>query len=372
VSEPLAQTIALLRHLVAFDTTSRNSNLALVNWAAEHLARRGARCRMTHDDTGHKANLLASFGPEAPGGIVLAGHTDVVPIDGQDWTRDPFAVTEQSGRLFGRGTADMKGFIACCLHAASTFATLPLARPIHIALSYDEEVGCVGMPRLIDDMMANLPPPALAIVGEPTGMRLADRHRGYLGFRTTFLGHAAHSSDPTKGLNAVSAAARFVCALDELQTAPADGVARTTFNVGEISGGTNINVVPCQCHVLWEIRPAADADMPGLRRTTDGLIGQAVRRGITTETREIMVVPPLRPETNNPAIAFVRRLGRTAPLIELPFGTEAGLFQGAGIPAVICGPGSIAQAHQADEWIAIEQLAAASELLRAIGRCAAN
>jgi acetylornithine deacetylase len=306
-------------------------------------------------DGGQKASLLASFGPDVPGGIVLSAHTDVVPVDGQRWSCDPFQLTERGGRLYGRGTADMKGFIACCLAAAPVWGQAHLERPIHLAFSHDEESGCHGVPGLIDALAALARPPAVAVVGEPTGMRIADRHRGFLGFRTTFHGQAAHSSDPAAGVSAISAAARFVRHFDDPELSRADGPRRTTYSVGLISGGTNINIVPGRCDVTWEIRPAADADTGALRQAASRLASESgAAAGV--ETEEVMSILPLRPVPGNPAVDVALELGGLLPLADLPFGTEAGYFQAAGIPTVICGPGSITQAHQADEWIAVDQL----------------
>lgn len=349
----------ILAAIVAFDTVSRNSNCALVDWTAQYLQEAGARVRVIPGDGGQKANLLASFGPEAPGGIVFSAHTDVVPVDGQHWSSDPFQLTQRGERLYGRGTSDMKGFIACCLAAAQVWGQAQLERPIHLAFSHDEESGCHGVPGLVDELTAMAELPAVAVVGEPTGMCIADRHRGFLGFRTTFHGRPAHSSDPSAGISAISAAARFVRHFDDPERSRADGPRRTTYSVGLINGGTNINIVPGRCEVTWEIRPAADADVAALRRAADRLAGEegtAGRAGIAAETQEIFSILPLRPTPDNPAVDVARELGGLLPLADLPFGTEAGFFQAAGIPTVICGPGSISQAHQPDEWIAVGQL----------------
>lgn len=350
----------ILAAIVAFDTVSRNSNRALVDWTAQYLREAGARVRVIPGDGGQKANLIASFGPDAPGGIVFSAHTDVVPVDGQRWSSDPFQLTERDGRLYGRGTADMKGFIACCLAASRAWGQTPLERPIHLAFSHDEESDCHGVPGLVDELTAMAALPAVAVVGEPTCMRIADRHRGFLGFRTTFHGQAAHSSDPAAGISAISAAARFVRHFDDPERSRADGPRRTTYNVGLINGGTNINIVPGRCEVTWEIRPAADADVAALRQAAGGLADEAGTAGgsagVTVETQEIFSILPLRPTTDNPAVDVARELGGVLPLADLPFGTEAGFFQAAGIPTVICGPGSISQAHQPDEWIDPGQL----------------
>lgn len=361
--------IEILRALVSFDTTSRNSNLALIDWVVPLLEAAGARLRLTRDDTGRKANILASFGPDLPGGIVLSGHTDVVPVDGQDWTSDPFTLTERNGRLYGRGTADMKSFIACCLAAIPGWTSTELKRPIHLALTYDEEIGCFGAMRLVDDLVAYVPKPALAIVGEPTSMRIGDRHRGFFGFRTTFRGRPAHSSNPALGVSAVVAAAEFVCFLETLQVRHADGTEATTFNIGRINGGTAINIVPGSCELVWEYRPAADADLPALDAMLDDFL---TRRDAPRQTEPVIAIPPLRPDPHNPAIALAACCGAHTPPVGLAFGSEAGFFQKAGIATVICGPGSIEQAHQPDEWIEPGQLDAASALLAAIGRWAAG
>jgi acetylornithine deacetylase len=353
--------VALLETLVAFDTTSRNSNLALVEWVMPQLAAAGARIRLTHDDARAKANVLASFGPDVAGGIVLSAHTDVVPIDGQSWSSEPFRLTERDGRLHGRGAVDMKGFVACCVAAVPAWGAAKLKRPIHLALSYDEEIGCFGVPRLIADL-ANVAPPALAIVGEPTQMQIGTRHRGYFGFRTVFHGRAAHSGDPTKGVSAIASAARFVGRV--LAQAPLYGeaTARSTFNVGQIAGGTSINIVPGRCEVHWEIRPAAQARIDDVRTQARELIA-AAGEACTTETEEIITIPPLSGEGADAAIAVAEALGATRRADGLPFGTEGGFFANAGIPTVVCGPGSIAQAHQPDEWIAVSELEAASRFL---------
>jgi acetylornithine deacetylase len=364
----------ILATIVAFDTVSRNSNCALVEWTAQYLRGTGARVRVIPGDSGQKANLLASFGPEAPGGIVFSAHTDVVPVDGQRWSSDPFQLTERGGRLYGRGTSDMKGFIACCLAAAPMWGQTRLERPIHLAFSHDEESDCHGVPGLVDELTATVAPPAVVVVGEPTGMRIADRHRGFLGFRTTFHGQAAHSSDPAAGISAISAAARFVRHFDDPKRSRADGPRRTTYNVGLINGGTNINIVPGRCEVTWEIRPAADADVAMLRQEADWLADEAGtaggKAGVAAETEEIFSILPLRPTTDNPAVDVARELGGLLPLADLPYGTEAGFFQAAGIPTVICGPGSISQAHQPDEWIAPDQLQHGYRFLTQAGRWA--
>jgi acetylornithine deacetylase len=357
-------TIDALRALVGFDTTSRQSNLAAVNWICERLHAAGARIRLTHDDTGAKANILAVFGPECEGGIVLSGHTDCVPVDGQTWSNDPFALTEfEDGRLHGRGTSDMKGFVAAVVALAPRLAELPLHRPVVLALSYDEEVGCLGIPRLLDDLLAQLPPPAAAIIGEPTGMRLGLRHRGFQAMRTRFTGRAAHSGAPERGASAILAAATFALQVASLTEPPDTGGARTTTSVGLIRGGSNINIVPAECELEWEIRaPTPHADAIALTRVA-AWSPPTLAADVTLTSTQIVRVPALDIAPHSVAASLARWCGALDATIEMPFGTEAGFFHEAGIPAVVCGPGDIAQAHLPDEWIEQAQLFAADSFL---------
>ncbi|MEJ8572525.1 acetylornithine deacetylase [Microbaculum marinum] len=358
-----AGAIAVLDALVGFDTTSRRSNLELVDWVVAHVERHDARVRVTYDDTRTKANVLASFGPADAAGVVLSGHTDVVPVDSQDWSTDPFTLSERDGRLYGRGTADMKGFVACCLAAVAGISEAELKRPIHIALSYDEEIGCFGVPRLIEDMLRHEAKPALAIIGEPTGMRIGDRHRGYCGFRSTFTGKAAHSSDPSAGASAIYPASALVAMLRSMSEGGARRAGRTTFNVGRIDGGAAMNIVPNLCKVIWEFRPAPDEDVAGLRGMIEAFIARMTPANVGHATEVVAWVPPLPRDPVDEAIAIVETCGGLGPSAMMPFGTEAGFFRDAGIPALVCGPGSIEQAHQPDEWIAVEQIDSATRFL---------
>jgi acetylornithine deacetylase len=355
--------ISILRTLVGFDTTSRLSNLALTDWAVAYLKEFGARIRLTWDDDRSKANILASFGPDRDGGVVLSGHTDVVPVDGQDWMTDPFELVECSGRLHGRGTVDMKGFVACCLAAVPNLARARLHRPIHLALSYDEEVGCLGVPRLIADLLSNIPKPAMAIVGEPTEMCVGDRHRGFFGQLTTFLGKAAHSSDPAAGASAIYPASAFIRFLETMGGKTGRGINDTTFNVGRVSGGSSINIVPSHCEVLWEFRPAVTADVDALYSAFNAFLRDLLSQGVSVDNKTVISVPQLVPQRNGPAVEFAQALTGEHPTVAMPFATEAGFFQEAGISAVVCGPGSIEQAHQPNEWITIDQLEKADAFL---------
>jgi acetylornithine deacetylase len=368
----MSATVALLEELVGFDTTSSRSNLALVERVVDRLDNAGARIRLSHDDERSKANILASFGPRGPGGIVLSGHTDVVPVEDQSWSSDPFRLTQRDGKLYGRGAADMKGFIAACLAAASGFRDADLARPIHIALSYDEEVGCLGVPRLIDDLLVHEEKPDLAIVGEPTGMRLGDRHRGFLGFRTRFEGKAAHSSDPSAGASAIYPAADFIAFLKSIGHRAGAGIDRTTVNVGRIEGGSAINIVPSVCEVAWEFRPAAPQDADETERLVAAYLARAMPPDIRQSTQRYIHIPPLSPDDGEAALVAAAAFGGIEPPFAMPFGTEAGFFQAAGISTVVCGPGSIAQAHQPDEWIERSQLDAADVFLARLAKRASR
>ena len=362
-------TVEILRTLVGFDTTSHRSNLDFIRWTATYLDGHGVEARLIHSDDGTKANLLATIGPNVAGGIVLSGHTDVVPVSDQDWDSDPFALVERDGRFHGRGSADMKGFIAACLAAVPHWRRLNLRRPIHLAFSYDEEVGCFGVPRLIADLQAHVQPPALAIIGEPTEMRIGLAHRGFYGHRTTFRGRPAHSSDPSLGISAIEPAAMLVAELAKFGRTLSMRGNRTTFNVGRIGGGSAINIVPGCCEVLWEFRPTDEVSASAVKVEVERLLA-AVLPGVDVEMAQIAGVPALSARDDSSAVAIARALGALWPPAEIPFGTEAGFFEVAGIPSVVCGPGAIGQAHQPNEWIAASELVAADRLLEGIGKWA--
>lgn len=357
----MSDTHAILERLISFDTTSHNSNLALVDWIVGQLQGLGARIRLTFNDERTKANLLASFGPADRPGVVLSGHTDVVPVSDQQWSSDPFVLREDSGRFYGRGTTDMKGFLACCLAAATQFAARQLHRPVHLAFSYDEEVGCLGVSRLVEDLLAAECKPAFAIIGEPTAMRIGSGHRGFFGYETQFLGKSAHSSDPSAGASAIYPAAAFA---KFIQTLGAKNKRHgATFNVGRIEGGSAMNIVPSRCRVIWEFRPKDDAITQAVLATVHTYLARQQQTELPT-TILLARVPPLMHDAQ--AMTFANGLGGQLPSYDLPFGTEAGFFHEAGIATVVCGPGSITQAHQPDEWIAAEQLAQCDQFLRHI------
>lgn len=374
----LDRSIAMIERLVAFDTTSRNSNLALIEDVRAYLAGHGVTARLTYDDGGAKANLWATIGPEVAGGVVLSGHTDVVPVDGQRWSSDPFAVDRRDGRLYGRGTCDMKGFLAAALALVPEMVSARLSVPIHLALSYDEEVGCLGVRGIIKDVTGNLPRPRAVIVGEPTSMQLIGGNKGTRVYDTVITGAPAHSSHPAQGANAIVAAARLVGFLEELGrefAAGADPLSPfdppcSTFNVGVIHGGTAHNIVAESCHLTWSVRlvPTDDADAIEARirrfcldELDPALKAKAAGGGVATEL--VTDVPGLAQDETSAAEALVRHLTGLNASGVVAYGTEAGLFQRAGIPAVIFGPGSIDQAHKADEYVAVDQIAECADFI---------
>lgn len=371
----------ILKRLIAFDTTSRNSNIALIEYAESLLAAAGAHIRLTRDESGAKANLFATIGPDRDGGYVLSGHTDVVPVDGQEWSSDPFAAAIRGGRLYGRGAADMKGFLAAALSLAPEFAALALERPIHFAFSFDEEVGCVGVRRLIDDLRQADIKPALAIVGEPTSMRVVGGHKAGAVIETTAKGCEGHSSAPEKGANAVMMAGEFVSQLaaygTELMrlTDAHFEPPYTTLQANRIAGGTAANVLAREALVTWEYRALPDQDADAIVREVESRaearILPAYRKNFAParfETRVRAAYPGLVRDPQSPAVALASSITGDNDVRAVSYGTEAGLFQQAGIPAVICGPGSIDQAHRADEFIALDQIDACTAFLRKVAK----
>lgn len=374
--------IEMLRELVAFDTTSRNSNLALIDFVADYLADHGIAATRLHNAEGSKANLYATLGPERPGGVVLSGHTDVVPVDGQDWSDDPFRLAERDGRLYGRGAADMKGFLACVLAMAPDFLAARPNIPVHLALSYDEEVGCLGARDLVAHMAAHLPRPAAVVIGEPTEMKVVNAHKGIRSFRTVVTGHEAHSSNTHLGVNAIMVAAeliQYLSRLAEEMRARGDPSGRfdppyTTVHVGTIEGGTAVNIVPRRCSFAWEYRLLPDQDEDEIRDRFLHFAAEEVlarlranapesAREIGIETRPRSNVPGLKPRADSPAEALACLLTGANHAEAVSYGTEAGIFDAADIPAVVCGPGSIRQAHRPDEFIAVSEIDACMAFL---------
>jgi len=367
-----ARAIDLMEKLVAFDTTSRLSNLDLIEFVEGELGRLGVSGTRVANADGSKANLYATIGPAEPGGIVLSGHTDVVPVDGQAWTSDPFTVTERAGRLHGRGTCDMKGFLALALAAAEqAHAAGGLKRPIHLALSYDEEVGCLGAPAMIARIADALPAPACVIVGEPTSMEVVSGHKGISTWTVTITGHEAHSSLTHLGLSANMAAipllARLATIARELeeQADPASPFVppHATLTVGQIQGGTAVNILAGECRFAFDLRcpPGQDPDaivapfLAEAEALDAAMKARFPKSGIVVARRS--QTPPFRPEPGSPAEAIARRLaGDNGPARVVTYAAEAGQFQQAGFATVICGPGSIEQAHQADEYVERAQM----------------
>ncbi len=369
--ELLKSAIAILQELVAFDTTSRTSNLAIVEHIQSYLDNLGIESRLTHNDDGSKANLWATIGPDIAGGIVLSGHLDVVPVDGQHWSSEPFNMWQADGKLFGRGVVDMKGFIAVCLAMAPVFRRTNLQRPVHFAFTYDEEVGCIGVHGLLQDVIANLPLPDAVVVGEPTSMKIIGGHKGSRSYQTVFKGVPAHSSDPSLGVNSIMAAARLVSYLESMQQDLVDNAKPdsafdppcSTIDLGIINGGTANNIIPEYTTVQWGFRLLPDDDADQLqqqvfdfieRQIVTDMKAQSPQAGADTKVTNTVI--PLLADEQSPAEQLIRHLTGLNESSVVSFGTEAGAFQHANIPAVVFGPGSITQAHQADEFIEIDQL----------------
>lgn len=378
----LSRTQAILANLVGFPTVSADSNLAMIDHMADLLSDAGARVDLFHDDTGTKANLFATIGPDREGGIVLSGHSDVVPVTDQKWTSDPFRLEERDGRLFGRGTCDMKGFIAATLAMAPDYAARRLKRPIHFAFTYDEEVGCLGARSLVPALQARGIRPAMAIVGEPTDMRIIEGHKGCCEYTVAFQGLEGHGSNPDRGVNAVEYAVAYVARLMELRhqlrhRTPVASVFEppwTTINIGRLSGGVAHNVIASRAELDWEMRPVQDSDAALVRQTmadycNDVLLPQMQAvcpdAGITTYV--IGEVCGLEPMEENAARRLVAELTGANGADVVSFGTEAGLFQQMGLSAVLCGPGSIEQAHKADEYVTLSQLDQCLTMLHGLG-----
>ncbi|WAC27732.1 acetylornithine deacetylase [Ancylobacter sp. SL191] len=371
-------TEELLAYLVAFDTTSRNSNLALIDFVRDYLAAYGVESVIIPEESGQKASLFATIGPKGVGGVCLSGHSDVVPVDGQPWTTDPFTLTPLDGRVYGRGSCDMKGFIATCLAMVPQMTATKLATPIHLLVSYDEEIGCTGVVPAVRRLGVDLPLPRACIVGEPSSMRVVDAHKSGIAYKTTVTGREAHSSMPQLGANAIFAAAELIGELDRYRAeliAAGDPSGRfdppsTTLQVTVIEGGTAGNIVPRQCAIRWNVRGLPDFDEETLlarfKAFAEGtvlpkLLASAPEASITTDF--IYKVPPLAPQTGSEAELLALRLAGQNRTYTVAYGTEGGHFQAQGIPTVICGPGSIDQAHKPDEFIEVSQLRACERFL---------
>lgn len=369
----------MLARLVAFDTVSHRSNLPLIEFVRGYLSGHGVDSTLVPNAQGDKANLYAVIGPRERGGIGLSGHTDVVPVEGQDWSSDPFELTRRDGRLYGRGSCDMKGFVATVLALVPEMVAANLVTPVHLLLSYDEEVGCTGVIPMIDELGQRLPKPRLVIVGEPTMMQVVDAHKSIQEFITVVTGFEAHSSMIHLGANAVMAGAEIIGEIARIRDemiAAGDPTGRftppySTIHVGEMAGGTAINIVPRSCTIHWEMRGLPGTDPTDVLKRIDRFAAtqvlpklRAVSPDTNIETRLGVFVPPLAPQAGSHAETLALRLAQQNETFAVSYGTEAGHFQRAYIPTVICGPGSIEQAHKPDEFIAGEQLAACAAFLR--------
>ncbi|WP_439497165.1 acetylornithine deacetylase [Bosea sp. (in: a-proteobacteria)] len=370
----------MLAKLVSFNTESQRSNLDLIHFCRDYLAAHGVASTLVPSPEGDKANLYATIGPAGEGGVVLSGHTDVVPVAGQDWTSDPWTLTERDGKLYGRGACDMKGFDAIALALVPEMLAAGLKRPIHIALSYDEEVGCVGARVMIDAMAQAGLTPSAVIVGEPSMMQVVTGHKGGTRMKTTVRGHAVHSSRVDIGVPAVMVAGKLIAWHDEVMAENRNRTGNdngfeppySTLHVGVVQGGTAVNITAEHCAFSHEVRvvPGEDGDAYVARYRARIAELEAGMKAIAPETGiELEITsqtPPLGPEQQGAAEALARRLTGDNGSHVVAYGTEGGLFQEAGWSTVVCGPGDIAQAHQPDEFITIAQLDAGTQFVRGL------
>ena len=372
-------SVEMIRTLVGFPTVSRDSNLELIHFVRDRLTALGAEARLTYNDERSKANLFATLGPAGKPGIVLSGHTDVVPVDGQAWDTDPFKVVEKDGKLYGRGTSDMKSFVAVVLALAPEFARRGLKTPIHFAFSYDEEIGCIGVGRLITDLAQAGIKPRSCIVGEPTLMRPVIAHKGKKGFRCNVRGYACHSAYAPTGVNAVEAAAEAVAFLKSLARRHRDhgpydrgfDVAHTTVHTGVMRGGTALNIVPHECTFDFEFRHLPGDDPDALFAEFKSYVEtrlvpemRAVHADTGFEIVPLSVLPALDNGSEVEVVGLAQELSGNNDIGKVSFGTEGSQFQRAGIPTVVCGPGSIEQAHKPNEYVAIEQVVKCEAFIR--------
>jgi len=376
----------LLEKLISFDSTSRNSNLPLIDFVQEYLEGHGVKSRRVDYEKDNKTNLYATIGPDIEGGIVLSGHTDVVPVDGQNWSSDPFAMVEHDDRLFGRGACDMKGFIAVALAAVPEFVSQDLKKPIHFAFSCDEEVGCTGVRPLIDHIINELPKPASVIVGEPTSMKVVNAHKGACRFRTEVTGHEAHSSCTHLGVSAILVAGEMLSEIGRIEREykeRGDPSGRfnppyTSIQVGLIQGGIANNIIPRDCSFDWETRMLPNHDLEELTDRIDKFAKslEPEMKAISAEAGIKTIVensiPGLAPQENSPTENLCMHLANANGAEAVSYGTEAGLFQAAGIPAIVCGPGSIEQAHKPDEYVDISQMRQCETFMTRLTKHCAN
>ena len=372
----IGATLDILTRLIAFDTTSRNSNLELIAWVEDFLGQRGIESRRVANADGTKANLYASVGPDVAGGVVLSGHTDVVPVDGQPWTSDPWVLSERGGKLYGRGTADMKAFIALALAHVDAARGAALKRPVILALSYDEEIGCLGAPSMIAELAAQTHKPAAVIVGEPTSMKVVSAHKGVRSFIVEVMGREGHSSLPDQGVSAVMEAVKLMSLVAEMGmearalSHPHFNPPGPTMTIGKVEGGTASNILARRCSFTWDCRcpeteqgDALESRFRAVAAEVDAGIKARAPEGGVTITRRTNT-PGLAIERDSAAEILARALTGDNETRAVAYAAEAGLFQRAGIPAIICGPGSIEQAHQPDEWIERSQIEEGAVFMR--------
>ena len=386
-SKPSAEVMAMIARLIAYPTISRDSNLGLIEWTRDYLQSMGVKSRLTYDSTGKKANLFATLGDGSKPGIVLSGHTDVVPVEGQAWSSDPFVATIRDGKLYGRGSADMKGFIGTALALVPRFLAAKLDSPLHLALSYDEEVGCIGVRGLIEDLADIGLKPAGCIVGEPTMMQPIIAHKGTHRFRCCITGREAHSSYTTMGVNSIEYAARIIVYIRQIADRLAQLETRdygftvpySTLQTGTIRGGLSPNIVPKDCEFQFEARTMPGVAVEKLYQEIQDFAAtllpemQRVEPNAAIDFEWLASAPGLNMREDAEIVQLAASLARAKTNGAVSYGTEAGLFQKAGIPTVVCGPGSIEEAHRPDEYVAIEQLAQCEAfMLRLIEPAAPN
>ena len=374
MTAPTRRTTEFIRNLVGFDTVSRKSNLALIEFVRDYLSGLGIDSTLIHDETGKKANLYATLGPQDGSGVMLSGHTDVVPVDGQDWSTDPFTLTERDGKLFGRGACDMKSFIAVVLALVPDILGRDLQRPVHLAFTYDEEVGCFGARRLIEQLEHMPQRPACCVVGEPTGMAVVNGHKGKMSVHCHVLGLEGHSAHIDRAVNAVEAAAELVAFLKAMarrlkNEGPHDGdfdPPYTTVHTGVMGGGTALNIVPRECSIEFEIRHLPEQEPDDLVLEIKNFAKNSLlpeMQAVSPESgftwKEFRGIPALATDDDADILRHAMSITGDNKAGKISFGTEAGLYQRASIPTIVCGPGHIAQAHKPDEYVEIDQ----------IGRC---
>ena len=367
---PIYTPTELLARLVAFDTTSHKSNLSLVAFVEDYLLQHGVVSQRVTSDDGAKASLFATIGPIGTSGIALSGHTDVVPVDGQVWDSDPFTLRAEGGKLYGRGSSDMKGFLACVLAAVPEFLRRRLKTPIHLAFSYDEEIGCIGVRPMIGEFGKALPKPRLVIVGEPTSMRVVDAHKGPIRWQVEVIGRAAHSSMAHLGVNAVTYATRLIGELEHMESDLKVSSRNdrfvppyATLQVTKIDGGTASNIIPISCRFGFEVRATPGLDGDAIERRLQTFADTACLPEMRCVAPEADItitrannVPPFGVAADSEIVALTLKLAQQNETHTVSYATEAGLFQDAGSLSIVCGPGDIAQAHTANEWLAESEL----------------